>query len=174
MVYSTGRHYAPDGRGQGTEQPGGRAKIDSPVVVGDVVIHSQGKRFRARSIDSGEQRWVGPRKGSVHTQPAIGNGIGVFGVAKQGVFGFSAEDGSEVWSLTEGAATHPYPPVIVGDTAYFLAFSDPNTIVYAVDSASGEVAWTKELEGAPTTTVAVASGVLFVATRQSVYARWDG
>ncbi len=81
----------------------------SPLVIGDAVVVAAAGRLIAYDIRTGEQRWLGPKRGDGYSSPHLLTIDGIeqiFLSSDAGVAGFSPADGKLLWQ-------HPWPWGIV-------------------------------------------------------------
>ena len=155
----------------------------APTIADGVVYVGIQRRYVALDLMTGETIWSSdpgsPVWAVTYSAAAIGGGVGVslVGRGKEGVFGFDAASGAELWRILAPISTAVNAsPIIQGDTV-FLANVESH--VCAVDLVTGTVAWSHLLYDLGyvdwalgiMATPALADGRLFVPTpREYLYA----
>lgn len=139
--------------------------VSSPVVAGGLVFVAAGEEHRVAALDAttGEPRWSFTTGGPVDSPPTIYDGLALFGSNDGWVYAVTADEGELVWRrraapedkriVVRGHVESAWPvpgSVVVGDgTLYFSAGrhseADGGIMLYAVDPATGDVRWERQV-----------------------------
>jgi len=123
---------------------GGRfdALVSSPAIVdGKVYVGSAADgNFYALDAATGQIEWSA-KVGWIKASPAVVDGV-VYVIQKSlNVYAFDAATGEEQWMFEAGnlVASYLSSPAVADDTVY--AFSNYDSYLYAIDTASGQSRW---------------------------------
>ncbi len=148
-----------------------KGPITAPAVAGGrvVVARPDAHEVVALEADSGTVAWRFTAAGRVDTTPTLHKGLCLFGSKAGWVYCLRADDGRLVWRLRAapveeqlvayGQLESPWPVpgsiLVVDNMAYFAAgrqsLADGGILIFAVEPASGKVAWVQRLNTVPQT-----------------------
>ncbi len=161
----------------------GAAVISSPIVAGDTLyVGSDDKNLYAVDLATGREKWKFATGSLVRSTPAVVGGSVYFGSYDGVFYAVDATSGKQQWSFTtEGERKfsakglhggkprqqvmpdawdcYLSSPVVVDRRVYFGS-GDGN--VYALDAATGKLAWKYPTHGVVHSSPAVVDGVLYV------------
>lgn len=162
--------------------------VASPVIAGGMLyVGAENGNLHAFSLKDRSLQWLFHSRGAISSTPAVANGL-VYFLSRDGSFqALDAADGAPRWTfrtqgesvfstygmygLPSGGGPAPDPwdfylssPVVHQDKVYFGS-SDER--VYALDAASGKLAWSFKTGGVIHSSPAVANDTLLVGA-------WDG
>ncbi len=142
------------------------------VVDGTVYFGSNDNHLYAVDAATGEELWRFDTGAWVQYSPAVGNGMVYFparGEWDRTVHAVDTDTGGVVW-----VAEFPYPiderfvPTVHGDRVY--AQGAEYGTFYALDAATGEVAWQAEVGGYVESAPTVLDGVVYLTVINQAYA----
>ncbi len=158
-------------------EPAGYASCAPAVSDGRVYVGTWGKKFYALDAETGEQLWTndaGHRFGS--SSPAVADGTVYVGTVGDGpmvvsgeedeeqfescaVLALDAETGDERWRYDDfGEKENVESSIAVADGRVYFG---GESAVYALDTDSGSVAWSREVAAHPQSSPAVADGTVY-------------
>ncbi len=121
-------------------------------------------RVSALSVSDGSKTWdftYNPGRAA----PVVANGYVYLGGVGE-LFARNASDGSSVWHTTLGSGSNAMGPMGVADGTLYVGFDD----LYAVNTATGEVQWSRNLAGSTAHGGLVADGVVYASSNGVYYA----
>lgn len=114
-----------------------------PLVLADgsLVVGTLDGGIVALRADTGDRQW---HKGgdTIYGAPSVSNGLIVVGGANESVLGLSLEKGGLIWQTRVTGAVD-IAPIIAGDR---VVVTTDKGYVYVLQSASGQVIWSRPLE----------------------------
>ncbi|MFO7902352.1 MAG: PQQ-binding-like beta-propeller repeat protein [Planctomycetota bacterium] len=148
------------------ENPFVRGPMTAPVIAGGLVYVARSDAHEVVALDaaSGQVRWRATVQGRVDTPPTIHHGLCLFGTKAGWVYALRADDGQLVWRrraapgdeqiVAYGQIESPWPVagsvLAVDDLVYFAAgrqaLADGGILVFAVETATGDVRWVRRVD----------------------------
>jgi len=146
-----------------------RGPVTPPVVAAGrvFVARPDAQQVVALSAADGSPLWRFTAEGRIDTAPTIHRGLCLFGTRGGWVYALRAADGQPVWRLrvapTEerivayGQVESPWPVagsvLVVDDVLYFAAgrqpLADGGLLIFAVEPATGQIRWVKNIRDVP-------------------------
>lgn len=133
----------------------------NPAVAGELVyVGGYDGRVYAINSDSGVDRWIYPRSGTL--QAIVGGAVAAldrlyFACSDGKVYALDAETGDKQWEFATGKKIWA-TPAIDGETLYLGSFDKK---LYAVDAITGQGKWEFATEGAIASTPLVYNGMVY-------------
>ena len=119
-------------------------QISDPLVAGDTIfVATSDGQAVALALADGALRWRAPIAGFYQAAPARAADLIVFGGDKGALTALHEADGSRAWTFRaephpQWGNSFPYPPACAGGMLYATCW---NCRCYALDAATGDVAW---------------------------------
>jgi glucose dehydrogenase len=121
----------------------------------------------ALNATTGAKVWNYTTGGSVHSSPAVANGVVYVGSFDNNVYALNATTGANVWTFTTGGNVESSPAVANG--VVYVGSWDGN--VYAINATTGTELWNYTTGNEMFSSPAVANGVVYVGSfDNNVYA----
>jgi len=141
------------------------SKVSSPVAAGGLLFVAAVDEHRVTALDaaSGQPHWSYTAGGRVDSPPTIHDGLALFGSLDGWVYALTADRGEMVWrrraapedkrivsrGQIESAWPVPGSVVVANGTLYCSAGrhseTDGGIMLYAMDPASGDVHWERQI-----------------------------
>ncbi|MFC7214856.1 PQQ-binding-like beta-propeller repeat protein [Saliphagus sp. GCM10025334] len=150
-------------------ETGGRITGGAAIADGTVYIGSWDSTFYAIDLLEGEVEWSVDRGASMFPESAAVNGEDIYVVDGTGnLIAWNRQTSERVWdTFSENLAILSSPQVFGGT---IFANTDEDRVV-TINSESGEILWTYEVEGRGSEVIAVSNDILYAASVPSaVYA----
>ena len=149
-----------------------------PTPSGDVVLAGDSGLVYRVSPD-GEVRWraaTDPSVRGIHGTPAVANGTVYVGAYEGTLYAFDLETGIREWKANLGDAIGSSPLYHRGRVFIAVEYYTPSGSLFAVDAASGDVAWEDDrITDHPHSSPAIdeATGTLVVGSNDGYLYAWD-
>jgi outer membrane protein assembly factor BamB len=147
-----------------TFQTGRWVYADPAVVAGMVYVCSGDGALYALDAATGDEVWHAELGDQIQSPPTVVDGVVYVGSMSNdpdeagSLVALDAATGEERWTYDAGAGVYT-APAVVGD---LVVVTGSDGVVHAVGTEEGEVHWQARVAGSPSSSVAVAAGLVHV------------
>ncbi len=150
----------------------------SPTIVNNIVYFTSGSRVLALNATNGTLLWDYATEGANPNPPAVANGVVYVNAGAGTVYALNATTGALVWNKQLGSTIGPSPSLggtlagqaVANGVLYVGIKRKLSYDLYALDAGTGAILWRQALASLYLETPAVANGVVYVVSGETVYA----
>jgi hypothetical protein len=141
--------------------------VSSPIVANGVVYYIEGLYLYGRDALTGARKMTKlVRNQPNFTSLSFSNGLLYIGIS-QGLIAINATTSRTVWQFTGSVFTDP---VVAGNFVYFIGGNGGELTLYGLNAATGAIQWSYTYTQQGVATPAVANGIVYLTTGNSLYA----